>query len=252
VAQTLGQVIAQESAARAEANKRLGALHKNGQKPALFNGFTNTYAPFAETAQEAETGSKRQPPKGNSVQLKAEGLLASFLGELKDAVNLALLKDQANSSARANVTVDGEVLLRDVPATHLLHMEKVLADLGNFVGALPVEDPTEQWHDHSDGLRRTGETFTVRDSVKKVPLVLHPPTEKHAAIVQVIEETVPEGRWTTVKYTGALAPDRKRELERRVAVLKMAFRVALEEVNRVVVDGDRVDEAEILSGYILG
>jgi hypothetical protein len=250
--QSLGQVIALESAARADANKRLGMLHKSAQKPALFNGFDKTYTPFSETDDEARSGIKRLPPEGNSVQLRAEGVLGAFLEEMGAAVNLAHAKDAANCTAKADVVVDGNALLRDVPATHLLHMEKVLADLGTFVAALPVEDPTEQWAGHADGLKRTEETFTVRNVVKKVPLVLHPPTDKHAAQVAAIDETIPEGRWTTVKYTGALSPDRKRELERRVAALKDAFKTAREAANRVEVPNSRTDEAAVLSGYILG
>jgi hypothetical protein len=250
--QSLGQVIALESAARADANKRLGTIHKSAQKPALFNGLDKTYTPFSETDDEARTGVKRLPPEGNRVQLRAETLLADFLGELGTAVNLAHAKDAANCEAKADVRVDGQLLLSDVPATHLLHMEKVLADLGTFIAALPVQDPTEEWLPHTDGLRRTAETFTVRNGVKKVPLVLHPPTDKHAAQVAVIEDTIPEGRWTTVKYTAALTPDRKRELEHRVGTLRDAFKVAREEANRMEVPNGRLDEAAAITGYLLG
>jgi hypothetical protein len=249
--QSLGQVIALESAARAEANKRLGTIHKSAQKAALFNGFDKTYKPFSETDDEARTGIKRLPPEGSNVQLRAEDILAVFLREMGTAVNLAHVKDAANCEAKADVRVDGRLLLSGVPVTHLLHMEKVLADLGTFVAALPVEDPTEEWLPHTDGLRRTAEAFTVRNGVKKVPLVLHPPTDKHPAQVAVIEDTIPEGRWTLVKYTAALTPDRKRELERRVSALRDAFKVAREEANRVTVPDSRADEGGILMGYLL-
>lgn len=250
--QSLGQVVALESAARAEANKRLGGLHKKAQKAALFSGFDKTYEPYAETDDEARAGVKRLPPEGSSVQLRAGDLLAEFLGELGAAVNLAHAKDSANCEAKADVTVDGRIFLAGVPATHLLHMEKVLGDLGTFVASLPVEDPTEEWLPHADGVRRTVETFTVRNTVKKVPLVLHPPTDRHPAQVTVIDETIPEGRWTLVKYTAALTPDRKRELERRVSVLKDAFKVAREEANRMQVQGSRIDEGAVLADYLLG
>jgi hypothetical protein len=250
--QTLGQVIALESAARADANKRLGAIHKSAQKAPLFNGFDKTYAPFSETDEEARTGIRRLPAEGSNIQLRAEDLLVTFLREMGTAVNLAHLKDTANCEAKADVTVDGQLLLPQVPATHLLHMEKVLADLGTFIAALPVEDPTEEWLPHTDGLRKTAETFTVRNSVKKVPLVLHAPTDKHPAQVAVIEDTVPEGRWTTVKYTAALTPGRKRELERRVSALRDAFKVAREAANRMEVPNGRLDEGALLMDYLLG
>lgn len=250
--QTLGQVVALESGARAEANKRLGMLHKTVQKTTQFNGFTDTYAPFSETPQEQESGTKRLPPKGNAVQLRAEDMLAEFLSEMKSAVNLARAKDEANCEARADVIVDGELFLSRVPATHLLHMEKVLADLGTFISALPVQDPTEEWLPHEDGLRRTAETFTVRDEVKQVPLVMHGPTDKHPAQVTVIQETTPVGRWTKVKYTGTLTPERKRSLERKAGALRDALKVAREEANRMEVPASGRDEAAVIADYILG
>jgi hypothetical protein len=249
--QTLAQVIAAEAAARALANKDLGALDKAAQKPDQFNGFNETYGPFSETPQEAESGIKRQPPRGNNVQLVAQGMLEEWLAQMTPAVDLALAKDGANCNARADVTVEGEILMRDVPATHLLHMEKVLSDLATFIGHLPVQDPREVWSPQPDGTRATGETFTVRDEVKKVALSLHPGNDKHPPQTAIIEETTPVGRWTKVKYTGALAPERKRELTRRVNALRAAFREALHEANRLAVPDERVSEGAAIARYIL-
>lgn len=250
--QTLAQVIAAEAAARALANKELGALDKSAQKADLFNGFTETYRPFSETPQEAESGIKQLPSRGNSVQLVAHAMLEEFLAAMTPAVDLALAKDGANCNARASVTVEGEVLLRDVPATHLLHMEKVLADLATFIGHLPVQDPREAWSGQPDGTRATGETFTVRDEVKKVSLQLHPGNDKHPPQAAIIEETTPVGRWTKVKHTGALAPEQKRDLVRRVNALRAAFRDALHEANRIAVTEERVSEGAVIAGYIFG
>lgn len=250
--QTLAQVIAAEAAARALVNKDLGALDKAAQKQDLFNGFSETYAPFSETAQEAESGAKRLPARGNSVQLVAQAMLEEFLAAMSPAVDLALAKDGANCNARAAVTVEGEVLLRDVPATHLLHMEKVLADLATFIGHLPVQDPRESWSAQPDGTRATAETFTVRDEVKKVSLVLHEGNDKFPPQASIIEETTPVGRWTKVKYTGALAPEQKRELTRRVNLLRAAFRDALHEANRLAVPDERASEGAAIMRYILG
>lgn len=250
--QTLAQLVAEESAARAETNKRTGALDKSAQKPHLFSGFTQVYQPFAETDDEQRSGIRRLPPKGNIVQLRAEVMLTSWLDEARRAVNLARYKDDANCLAAADVIVHGDVLLRDVPAAHLLHMEKVLADLGTFISHLPVVNPDNEWHPGPDGLKRTDEEVTVRDQVKKVPLLLHPPTKDHAAQVAVIDETVPLGRWTKTDYSGALDAGRKRDLELRVTDLRNAFRAAREKANGMEVPNVRPDEAAALFGYLLG
>lgn len=252
MAQTLAQVIAAEAAARARANKDLGALDKTAQKQDLFNGFSETYAPFSETPQEAESGIKRLPPRGNDAQLVAQAMLEEFLEGMIPATDLALAKDAANCDARATVTVEDTVILRDAPATHLLHMEKVLADLAAFIGHLPVQDPRETWHPQPDGKRATGETFTVRDEVKKVPLVLHEGNDKFPPQATIIEETTPVGRWTKVKFTGALAPEQKRELTWRVSRLRDAYRDALHEANRTAVPEERPSEGAAIMRYILG
>jgi hypothetical protein len=251
MAQTLGQVIAAEAAARSEANKRAGALHKQGQKEGLFNGFEKTYSPFAEAPDGQDQRSLERPPEGNQVQLRAEELLRSFMDEMQPAIDLAATKDEANCHARADVVVADEVLLESVPATHLLHMEKVLEDFGTFVAKLPVLDPSVRWDPDPDTrLRRSPESFTNSEEVRPVPLVVVPSTKEHLGTGTTYQERTAVGRWTTVRYSGALTAERKRFLEARVATLKVAFKQAREQANRVGAEPRR--EADVLFGYILG
>lgn len=251
MAQTLGQVIAAEAFARAEANKKAGALAKQGQKPDLFEGFDKTYSPFAEAEQGEDHRALQQPPEGNRVQLRAEELLLAVMSELRPAIDLAAAKDEANCSARGDVVIDGVTLLEQVPATHLLHMEHVLDELSTFVSKLPVLDPKAHWDvDPDTRLRRSGETFTNREEVRPVPLVVIAPTKEHAGTGTTYQERVAVGRWTTVRWSGALPQERKRELERRVAALKVGFKQAREAANRV--QAEPADEAGVLFGYILG
>lgn len=251
MAQTLGQVIAAEAAARAEANKRGGVLHKSSQKHDLFEGFEKTYQPFAEAADGTDPRSLQLPPEGKKVQLSADRLLRDFMDEMQPAIDLAAAKDVANCFARANVVVNGETILEDVPTTHLLHMEHVLDDFATFVAKLPVQDPSVAWEDHTDtGLRRSPETFTNREEVRPEGVITAPATKEHPAQVAVYQLRTAAGRWTTVRYTGALTPERKRFLEARVANLKVAFKQAREAANRI--ETTALHEADVLFRYILG
>jgi hypothetical protein len=251
MAQALGQVIAAEAAARAEFNKRGGALHKQGQKTDLFNGFEKTYSPFAEAADGGDARSLQLPPEGHRVQLRAEDLLLSFMDEMRGAVDLAAAKDEANCLARADVVVDGSLLLEGVPATHLLHMEKVLEDFATFVAKLPVLDPSVHWDlDADTRLRRAPESFTNREEVRPEVVIVAPATKEHPAQATTYQMRVAVGRWTTVRWSGALTEERKRELERRVSALKVAFKQARELANRVQADSRR--EADAIFAYILG
>jgi hypothetical protein len=249
--ETLAQVIVREAQARSEANKLVGEIHKLGQKHQLFEGFTKSYEPFSETDQERETGIKRLPPEGNAVQLRAQDMITRFLAEYAPAIDLAAAKDITNTEAFADVSVDGTVLLGRVPVTHILHMEHVLADWAAFIGALPVLDPKEHWSaGAAAGTSQSDPEQSIRAEVRKIPLVLHPPTENHPAQVAVIDETVNAGRWTKVRYSGALPADRKRQLAARVSKLRAAFKAAREEANQV--EATSREEAALLANYLLG
>jgi hypothetical protein len=246
MARTLGQVVALEAAARSEANKRLGKLHKDSQKEQLFTGFSRTYAPF----EESDDNRHQLPAEVQHVQLSAGRVLEEFMSELAPAVDLALTRDVANASARANVTVDGEIVFADVPATWLLHMSKVLDDVATFIAKLPVLSPAEEWQSEEGTLwMRTPETFTVRTEKRAVPLVLSLPTKEHPAQVQVVTEDVPTGRWTTVKRSGALTAEHKREMERRIAALQGAVKTAREQANRE--DAPGMNAGVALARYLL-
>jgi hypothetical protein len=251
MAQSLGQVIARESLARSDANKRLGEIHKNVQKHQLFEGLRKDYEPFSETEDEARTGAKRLPSETKAVQFRGEEMLSRFLAEYAPAIDLAAAKDFGNTEAFADVVVDGTVLLGRLPATHLLHMEKVLDDWATFIAGMPVQDPAEHWSAvRDDGLVESQPEVTIRAEVKKVPLILHEPTDRHPAQVAIIDETVNAGKWTKVRYSGALTAGRKRELAQRAAVLKAAFKVAREEANRT--EAQAKVESQFLIGYLLG
>jgi hypothetical protein len=86
--------------------------------------------------------------------------------------------------------------------------------------------------------------------VRPVALVVVPSTKDHLGTGTTYQERTAVGRWTTVRWSGALPPERKRELERRVAELKVAFKQAREAANRIA--ADQVSEAETLFEYILG
>ena len=49
-------------------------------------------------------------------------------------------QDFANCQAKANVVVDGQTILKEVPVTHLLFLEKQLVDLRTFIDGLPTPE----------------------------------------------------------------------------------------------------------------
>ncbi|QMU76274.1 hypothetical protein GXW83_11485 [Streptacidiphilus sp. PB12-B1b] len=240
----LNQIIAVEKGVKAKAQQELTSAHQDVQKPALLSGISRTYQPKDEEGEQL-------PPESTRVQLKAEDVLRDTAKALTRLFDVTATKDWANCVARADVTVEGRVLLRDVPVSYLLFLEKQLVDLYTFVRKLPVLDGAESWtQDPSTDWWKTETVRTIR--TRKVPRnhVKAEATDKHPAQVEVYYEDVPVGYWTTVKFSGALPARRVNELAERVEKLQQAVKYAREEANGAEVQDERVGDA--VFGYLFG
>ncbi|WP_433575772.1 hypothetical protein [Nocardia brasiliensis] len=238
----LNQIIAVEkgvkSAAARELAQRQGAL----QKAALLAGIARTYQPKDEEGEQL-------PPESTRVQVKSEEVLRQTAATLTRLFDVTATKDWTNTEAKADVSVDGEVLLRDVPVSYLLFLEKQLAELHAFVQRLPVLDAAEAWSfDDSTDTWRTDAVRTIR--TKKVPRnhVKAEATEKHPAQVEVYYEDIAIGYWNTVRFSGALPARRVNELAERVDKLARAVKFAREEANGTEVTDRKT--GDVIFGYL--
>jgi len=241
---TLSQIIAVEKGVKSDATRRVTDLHRDVQKQPLISGISRSYQPRDDEGD-------RLPPESTRVQVKADDVLAEVAQILTRLFDVTLTKDVANCTAVADVVMDGTPLLKAVPVTYLLFLEKQLTDVHTFVAKLPLLDPAEEWEDGIDpvsGCRKTRPAQTVRS--KKIPRnhVVAEATREHPAQVQVYMEDVPAGDWTTVKYSGALPATRVRTLLDRVEELQRAVKFAREKANGHEVT-DRA-AGEIVFGYL--
>ncbi|MEU5613707.1 hypothetical protein AB0H03_34210 [Streptomyces sparsogenes] len=240
----LNQIIAVEKGVKSKSQQDLTAAHHGLQKPALLAGISRTYQPKDEEGEQL-------PPESTRVQVKAEDVLRETAAVLTRLFDVTATKDWSNCTAKADVTVEGRTLLRDVPVSYLLFLEKQLTDLNAFVRKLPVLDAAESWLlDPSTDSWKTEPVRTLR--TKKVPRnhVKAEATDKHPAQVEVYYEDVPVGYWTTVKFSGALPARRVNELLDRVAKLQQAVKFAREEANGVEATDQRV--GDVVFGYLFG
>ncbi|WP_344620071.1 hypothetical protein [Dactylosporangium salmoneum] len=225
----LNQIIAVEKGVKSRSFQDLTEAHHVLQKPALLAGISRTYRPKDEEGEQL-------PPESTRVQVKAEEVLRQTGTILTRLFDVTATKDWTNCVARADVVVDGTPLLRDVPVSYLLFLEKQLADVLTFVRKLPVLDAAETWvYDASADTYATEPTQTTR--TKKIPRnhVKAEATEKHPAQVEVYYEDVVIGYWKTIKFSGALPAKRVNELVERVEKLQAAVKFAREEANAVEV-----------------
>jgi hypothetical protein len=238
----LSQIIAVEKGVKSDSTRKLTDLHRDVQKPQLLSGLSRTYQPRADDGDKL-------PPESTKVQLTADRVLEEAAATMTRLFDVTYTKDHANTVAAADIVVDGRTLLPGVPVTYLLFLEKQLTDLHTFVAKLPVLDPAEEWsHDPARGHYVTVPVRTVR--TKKVPRshVIYEATKEHPAQVQLYTEDVPEGDWTTVKFSGALPAARVRTLQERVTKLQEAVKYAREEANTTEITERKAGEA--VFGYL--
>ncbi|ACU71865.1 conserved hypothetical protein [Catenulispora acidiphila DSM 44928] len=232
----LNQIIAVEKSVKSRSYADITEAHHNVQKQALLSGISRTYQPKDEEGEQL-------PPESTRVQIGAEEILRFTSANMTRLFDVTATKDWANCEARADVMVDGQVLIAGVPVSYLLFLEKQLTDLHTFVKKLPVLDAAESWvHDPSTDSWKTEPVRTNR--TKKVPRnhVKAEATEKHPAQVEVYYEDVTVGTWTTTKFSGALPAERVNALAARVEKLAHAVKFAREEANNHEVTDRRVGE----------
>ncbi len=238
----LNQIIAIEKSIKSRSFQELTEAHHALQKPALLSGIARTYRPKDEEGEQL-------PPESTKVQVKADEIIRNTVTSLTRLFDVTAVKDSANCVAKADVVVDGKVLLAKVPVAYLLFLEKQLVDLHTFVRKLPVLDAAETWiFDASADCWATEPVQTVK--TKKVPRnhVKAEATDKHPAQVEMYYEDVVVGNWKTIKFSGALPAKRINELLERVEKLQQAVKFAREEANNAEVADMKVGDA--VFGYL--
>lgn len=232
----LNQIIAIEKGVKSSSYSKLSEAHKKLQKPSLLSGLSRTYRPKDEEGDQL-------PSESTRVQVKAEEIIHTTSRELSKLFDVVATKDWGNTQAKANVEVDGQVLVENAPVTYLLFLEKQLTDLKTFIEKLPTLDPAEHWeYDEVQDCWATPPVETTRN--KKVPRnhVKAEATEHHPAQVEVYQEDVIVGYWKTIKYNGSLPASRVNELLRRVEKLQKAVKYARAEANSMQVEKQKVGD----------
>jgi hypothetical protein len=240
----LNQIIAFEKGTKSRTLAELTQAYHDLQKAPLLSGIARTYKPKDDEGEVL-------PPESTKVQVRADEVVSRTVEALTKLFDVTASKDWANLHAKADVSVDGTVLVRDVPVTYLLFLEKQLTDFHTFVKKLPVLDPSETWvRDGSTDTWATEPVSTLK--TKKVPRnhVKAEATEKHPAQVEVYYEDVVVGTWRTVKFSGALPAARQNELLERVEKLQEAVKFAREEANAA--EAKDVKTGEKVFRWILG
>lgn len=233
----LNQIIAIEAGVKASTLKDITQAYHAVQKPALMAGISRTYKPKDEEGDQL-------PSESTKVQVTAIDILRSTEEILTKLYDVTATKDWANCKAFADVKIGDTTILSQVPVTYLLFLEKRLLELETVVKTIPTLDPSETWAFStaqacfaSDPAQTTRTKKIMRNHVKAEA------TEKHPAQVEVFNEDVIVGTWTTTKFSGALPATTARQILERIARLREAVKFAREEANSVEVTPHRVGKS---------
>jgi hypothetical protein len=229
VAKKLNQILAVEKTVKGKREDEFTKLYQDIQKLDLVTGHARTYAPKDDDGEKL-------PPENKKVQLRVEDAVTNVISLHKEIFNVTAVKDATNCNAKSDVVVDGEVLLKGVPATHLLWMEKKLLSFSEFINKLPVLAQDAAWTmDAGQGLYRSEPAHSVKTKKKEEWKVIVPPTPQHPAQTQKMVEDVTVGTWTTTNLSGAIPESRKRLLQERVEKFMRAVKEAREAANQTEV-----------------
>lgn len=244
----LHELLAVDANLKGQAQKCRTELQSTLEKKRhLFAQKLVTFTPLAEGAP-AET--REQSDIQTTVKKEVEWLS----NIIKKAVDASYAIDVANTTAKADVVLeDGTALLKDVPATALLQLEKRVKEISEFIHTIPTLDPAKGFE--QDPSRETGiykAREVLKSSTQKVqePLTLSPATKEHPAQVQLVTKDVKVGTIQELEWSSLITPALKADLLERSEALYRAITQARSRANDIDVDAKSHKIAKKLLEYV--
>lgn len=221
-------------------------------KKHLFEREVLEYKPLVEDPANKEKTEVRK-----DIQTTVHRELKWIYPILTDYFDVCHQINVGNMSAKADIELeDGTILLRDVPATTLLELEKFLDKVKRLVSSIPTLDGAKGFTPDF-GMSNEGDIYKARPrttiTTKKVfvPLVLSPATDKHPAQVKESFEDKPWGEVTTHEWSALIPTSEKADMLNRVDVVIRAVKKARSKANEQEVNPNNRITSSILN-FVLG
>lgn len=247
----LHELLAVETNLENQANKTRGDLKDTFEKKRhLFEEKRSIFIPSEDSGKQV---TEAQSDIQSTVQ-KELNWVQEFISKALDA---SYQVAEANTIARADVILEDDsetVLLKAVPATSLLELEKRMTELTLLIGAIPTLDPAKGFvpdAQRGEGYFKARTVNKTRSRKEKVVIVLHAPTKEHPAQTTLIDKDIPIGNIEEQEWSALMTPARKAELLNRVEMVSRAVRRARSRANEVEVDKTKKIGKKILD-YVFG
>lgn len=226
----LSQVLAIEKSTKAKVTRETTDLHRLSNNQDSFSGFIRQYNPVVDD-------DFKYPDENKNILNNVSNILEDLNSLYSELFNIVAIKDWTNCKAKADIIVNNEVLVKDVPATYLLFLEKELIKIKTIISDLPELDSNYSWNlDENTQTYKTKGIQTVKTKKVKKPLVLYHATEKHAAQTDIITEDENIGTWETVKTSGAIPIVKKKKILSKIQTLIEAVKIAREQANTIKIE----------------
>lgn len=227
----------------------------------LRDTFTKKEQRFRETLvviQWNEQGKPDTKEEQSALQSTVADELNWISGFFANAVDVEHQIDKANQIAVADVILDDEgetVILRNMPATTLLSLEKRLNKFQELCATIPTLDPTKAFEIDTTfrkpGVYKSREVVAPKTAKFERPLVLAEATKEHPAQVQLRSYDEVVGHRHSVEWSGMITPAAKADIHARVDQLIRAVKKARARANAVEIDTS-AKIGKVLFDFIIG
>lgn len=239
----LNQIIAVVTGKKTRAKTLLTASHRGWNAEAI-GGVARTYEP-------KEEGGDQLPPESKRIHVDVVEIVRRTMDECVSFYDAVMTQDEGNTVARSHIVIGDAVLLRDIPVTTLLFVEKQLVDLHTFASNLPTLSPDRKWvRDTNRNCWATEPTETLRTQKQHKTITLAPPTKEHPAQVQLVAEDKVVGTWTTENLSSAIPAEQKAAILGRIERLQDAVKRAREHANSI--DVEQLKHGRTIIDYVFG
>lgn len=238
--------MAVEGSLETQANKCLADLQNTFEKKRHLFGEARTV--FHSNEEGKPTVTETQSDLQTTVAKELEWI-APMLEKSFDA---SYQVSEANMVARADVVCGDATILKDVPATTLLELEKRLQTIHGLISGIPTLDPAKGFAPDASrgkGIYVAREVRKTRTKKIQKPVVLYEATKEHPAQVQLASEDVPVGTIEEKEWSGLMTPADKAIFLTRCEDLTRSVRAARSRANETPVDPTK-KIGERLLGYI--
>jgi hypothetical protein len=223
----------------------------------LSNLFEKKSHHFRRTIKTFHSLTENEPPKvedQQDIQTTVGEEIKWIRPKLTQQVDVNYQIDCGNKEAKADlVTENGETLLRDLPTTTLLWLEKRVAEWKDLIAAIPTLDPAKGFQpDAAQG----PDIFMAREVTKprtrkgKKLYIKYEATDKHPAQTELIDEDIPVGTTTDQEWSSLITPAKKAELLDQAEILSRAVSRARAKANEHAIEVKEMKIGDTLLDFV--